>query len=192
MKRIIAIEGPNGAGKTTLWNYISSHYDNVSCIKPLYGPFAEAKDLKGYMIDSGSALGNVFYFMSSAIEQQSNLGEGEVFLLDRSIWSTLASAYSKDKAIADKLFSILEIVSENILLPTETVLLNADYNTCRTRIGKKDISESKYDKDSEQQFNDKMFFYQLLQEHGYPIRVIDTINKSEKEVQQEFDALKLL
>ena len=187
---IVAIEGPNGVGKTSLMEAYAKLNPDVLCQLCVPGIYMNNHDVKAYMLFEASALGSAFYFLSGLIEGKvlNEKSQYSKILIDRSIWSTFAAAYSKDETSIIPLFKVLEEIQSYIHLPDKTFVLHASYETCTKRIGKK-LAGNNFDKDDIIQFNKKISFYNLLKQRGNDITFIDTDNKTKEEVLISFSNL---
>ncbi len=184
---IVALEGPNGVGKTTLVNNYAKLHSDVLCRLSVPNIYYDCHDMKSYMLFDASALGSAFYFLSGLIEarkEDDNASYSNI-IIDRSIWSTFAAAYSKDKNILPPLFEILASIKDYIHLPDMTIVLIASHETCKKRIGLKTHGQE-FDKDNIEQFNRKTEFYYILEQRGYNIKFIDTDRMNKDEVMSNF------
>jgi len=151
---IVAIEGANGAGKSTLCRHLSNHFN--TSIKFGVPDLFLKKELKEKMIIDANWYSSSLFFISGAIEQIKEFrnSNDNIIIFDRSIWSTL-SVQTSDKP--KNLKSLVDITFnlENISIePDITIVLRADYETCRNRISKKSTDEQKLD----EQVNRKEFY----------------------------------
>jgi thymidylate kinase len=187
---IVALEGPNGAGKTTLMRGYAALHPDILCRLCVPDIYMDCHDMKSYMLFEASALGSAFYFLSGLFEakrEDEKAGNSKI-LIDRSIWSTFATAYAKDEDSIKPLFKVLNAIQDYIHLPDETVVLRASYETCTQRSGKKSAGKE-FDKDTLKQFNKKMEFYTILKQQGYQVSFIETDNRDKNEVLSVFSDL---
>jgi len=142
---IVAIEGANGAGKSTLCKSLANHF-NTSIKFGVPNIFLQ-KDLKEKMIIDAHWYSSSLFFISGAIEQVKEFrnNKDKVIISDRSIWSTLSVQTSENpkrlKSLIDISFNLESIDIE----PDITIILRADYETCRQRISYKSKDEQKLD-----------------------------------------------
>ena len=142
---IVAIEGANGAGKSTLCKSLANHF-NTSIKFGVPNIFLQ-KDLKEKMIIDAHWYSSSLFFISGAIEQVKEFrnNKDKVIISDRSIWSTLSVQTSENpkrlKSLIDISFNLESIDVE----PDITIILRADYETCRQRISYKSKDEQKLD-----------------------------------------------
>ena len=190
--KIITIEGPNGAGKTTLTNAYSKLHPDVLCRLCVPDIYMDCHDMKSYMLFKASALGSAFYFISGLIELKHQLNSTNYtkILLDRSIWSTFAAAYSKDESSIIPLFGVLNEIKDYINLPDKSVVLRASYESCLKRIVQKQNGKE-FDKDNIYSFNKKNEFYDILKDRGYDVFFIDTDMMDKNDVLSAFSKLEL-
>ena len=186
---VIAVEGCNGTGKTTLCNEYSIRHPEIEyslCVPDIY---QTEKNMKHYMLFQSSALCSALYYLAGAIEIRKlhNPSINKV-LFDRSLWSTFAAAYVKDESIMSDLFNCLKSLRNYLLFPNKVIVLEASYETAIFRISNKSTG-AEFDKDKLDEYNKKAFFYHLLKDAGYNVSFIDTENKTETEVYNEFVAL---
>lgn len=183
---VFSIEGCNGAGKTTLMNrYMNDHLDTECrlCVPEIY---QTAKEMKHFMLFESSQLCSALYYLGGAVEvfHNHNANYSKV-LFDRSIWSTFAAAYAKDKSIMPVLFNCLMAIKNQVFLPNLIIVLDATFETCKSRSSKKS-NGGEFDKDECDAFSKKREFYNLLKEAGYPVFFIDVNERSAEEVYKEF------
>lgn len=187
--KILAIEGCNGAGKTTLLNTYGKHHVDTECKLCVPEIFQTAKDMKHFMLYDATTLCSALYYLGGAVEvKKRHDTKYKKVLLDRSVWSTFAAAYTKDESILPELFACLKAIRHHVFIPDHIVVLDATYETCKNHIAKKHEG-AEFDKDSYSQFAKKNHFYRMLQEAGYPMTFIDVNNFSEKEVYQQFETI---
>lgn len=183
---VFSIEGCNGAGKTTLLNrYMREHLDTECqlCVPDIY---QTCKDMKKYMLLESSQLCSALYYLGGIVEvfHKHNTEYSKV-LFDRSVWSTFAAAYAKDKSIIPILFNCLSAINEQVFLPNLIIVLDASFETCKSRSSRKS-NGGEFDKDDKDAFYNKREFYSLLKEAGYPVLFIDVNEKNANEVYTEF------
>jgi len=142
---IIAIEGANGAGKSTLCRHLSNYFN--TSIKYGVPDLFLKKELKEKMIIDANWYSSSLFFISGAIEQIKEFRNSDenIIIFDRSIWSTLSVQASDNpknlKPLVDIVFNLEDINIE----PDFTIILRANYETCRDRISKKSTDEQNLD-----------------------------------------------
>jgi thymidylate kinase len=135
--RVIAVEGPNAAGKTTLCQKFASRLGAPVCLGTDAAWFAEP--FKTRMIRDADWYASALFFLSGCFEQMRVLrqrGEPRI-LMDRSIWSTLAVHAATDPRRLDALAAILRPIADCVEIPARTLVLEASFATCQTRMANK-------------------------------------------------------
>lgn len=134
---IIAIEGPNATGKSTLCRALAARLQAPVCLGTDSAWAAEP--LKTRMIRDADWPASALFFLSGCLEQMRLLRNRPepLILMDRSIWSTLAvhAATSADRL--PLLLNVLSPLAKWIQSPTNTLVLDASFETCQQRIAKK-------------------------------------------------------
>jgi len=161
---IVAIEGANGSGKSTLCKILSKHFK--SKIRFGVPDLFLTKELKEKMIIDANWYSSSLFFISGAIEQikEFRKSNDKIIISDRSLWSTLSVQTSQNpkriKALIDVAYNIEEIDIE----PDITIILRADYKTCRDRIKQKSKDEQRLDSlvDSAKFYQKEEQFYNWL------------------------------
>ena len=178
---IVAIEGANGAGKSTLCKALANHF-NTSIKFGIPDIFLQ-KDLKEKMIIDAHWYSSSLFFISGAIEQikEFRKNKNKIIISDRSIWSTLSVQTSENpkrlKSLIDISFNLESIDVE----PDITIILRADYETCRQRISYKSKDEQKLDElvNSKEFYQKENQFYNWLTFQRNNIINIDVNNITE-------------
>ena len=183
---VFSIEGCNGAGKTTLLKrYMKDHTDTECrlCVPDVY---QTAKEMKHFMLFESSQLCSALYYLAGAVEVfNSHDTKYSRILFDRSIWSTFAAAYAKDKTTIPILLNCLDAIKQQVFLPNLIIVLDISFETAKVRSSQKSFGRE-FDKDEFDVFSRKRNFYYLLKDAGYPILFIDVNDKNEEEVYSEF------
>ncbi len=182
-KTVYALEGLNGVGKSTVINSITSDYDDIRTIYSVPDVMLSSSEIKHFVLENEEPLLGAFFYLSgimAAAGQIKDMDEKTV-VMDRSLWSTLAAAYSKDETTLPVLAGTLELVKDKVRFPDKIIVLRASFESCLERIGKK-LSGQEFDKDTEEIFYKKYRFYDILKESGYPVVFVDTDGKSAGEV----------
>jgi thymidylate kinase len=130
---IVALEGPNGAGKTTLARALPfPHFlgtDDAWFTEPF----------KVRMIREAEWFASAMFFLSGCFEQMRVLEsrQDKLVVMDRSLWSTLAVHGADSPERLDLLLAMLRPVAAQIRVPHLTLVLEASFTTCQSRIAKK-------------------------------------------------------
>lgn len=134
---VVALEGPNGAGKTTLCPLLARRLAAPVCLGTDAAWFSDA--FKTRMIRDADWFASAMFFLSGCCEQMRVLrGRPDpLVIMDRSLWSTLAvhGAGSPERLAA--LLALLQPVAAQIPVPDLTLVLEADFATCQSRIARK-------------------------------------------------------
>jgi thymidylate kinase len=134
---VIALEGPNGAGKTTLCQGLAS---------ALGVPFALGTDpawfttnLKARMIRDADWHSSAMFFLSGCFEQMRLLRRRPqpMVIMDRSLWSTLAVHAAESTERLAAILDMLRPIAPLVHPPRLTLVLEASFSTCQTRIARK-------------------------------------------------------
>lgn len=187
---IVAIEGANGAGKSTLCRYLCDYFN--TSIKFGVPDLFLKKELKEKMIIDANWYSSSLFFISGAIEQVREFRNSDenIIIFDRSIWSTLSVQACENpknlKPLVDIVFNLKNINIE----PDITIILRANYETCRDRISKKSTDEQKLDElvnrkefyQKEDQFYDWLTF-QRENIINIDVNRIDELSLSEKVIE---------
>jgi thymidylate kinase len=173
---LVAIEGPNGAGKTRLCALLGQ----VLGAATFRGvPTAwEDSARKLYMIRDADWLASAMYFLSGVIESSRQAVQcgGELQVMDRSLWSTLAVHYAQDPVRLETLLPLFQLAADRLTIPDLTIVLEADAETCRQRIARKPGAEQELDAASP---SDEAFclrereFYHWLSDQGPKVAFLD-------------------
>jgi thymidylate kinase len=130
---IVALEGPNGAGKTTLARALQFPH----CLGTDDAWFTEP--FKVRMIREAEWFASAMFFLSGCFEQMRALRirQEKLIVMDRSLWSTLAVHGAASAERLELLLAMLRPVAAQIRVPHLTIVLEASFTTCQSRIGKK-------------------------------------------------------
>jgi len=130
---IVALEGPNGAGKTTLARALQFPH----CLGTDDAWFTEP--FKVRMIRDAEWFASAMFFLSGCFEQMRMLRShrDKLVVMDRSLWSTLAVHGAESAERLELLLAMLRPVACQIRVPHLTLVLEASFTTCQTRIAKK-------------------------------------------------------
>ncbi len=135
--RVVALEGPNGAGKTTLCRLLASKLQMDSCLGTDQAWVSEP--FKTRMIRDADWYASALFFFSGCFEQMRVLrGRPDpIVLMDRSLWSTLAVHAAASLERLDALLRVLLPIAECVQVPDLTIVLDASFETCQSRIAQK-------------------------------------------------------
>ena len=135
---IIALEGPNGAGKTTLCARLAASLCAPSCLGTESAWFSQA--FKTRMIRDAEWFASAMFFLSGCFEQVRGLCSSGVplVIMDRSLWSTLAVHAAERIQRLEAILTMLRPIAAEIRVPDLTLVLEASFATCQTRISQKE------------------------------------------------------
>jgi thymidylate kinase len=134
---VVAIEGPNGAGKTTLCGLLSGNLAARSCLGTDDAWFSDS--FKTRMIRDAEWFASAMFFLSGCFERMRDLRSwpDPLVIMDRSVWSTLAVHGAESSERLATLLAMLAPVAAQIHVPDLTLVLQADFETCQSRIARK-------------------------------------------------------
>jgi len=134
---VVAIEGPNGAGKTTLSWELSRRLGVPWCLGTDEAWFAEP--LKVRMIRDADWFASAMFFLSGCFEQMRLLQQrtDRLMIMDRCLWSTLAVHSAEEVKRLEALLAMLRPIANQIRVPHLTLVLEASFTTCQSRIANK-------------------------------------------------------
>jgi thymidylate kinase len=130
---IVALEGPNGAGKTTLARTLPFPH----CLGTDDAWFTEPFRVR--MIRDAAWFASAMFFLSGCFEQMrvQRSRQDKLVVMDRSLWSTLAVHGAESAERLELLLAMLHPVAGQIRVPHLTLVLEASFTTCQSRIAKK-------------------------------------------------------
>ena len=188
MNKIFAFEGHNGVGKSSVAKQVAI---NIKA-KYLYGVDEEIliSGLKEKFIKKASWYSSALFFLSGSMETKRKIDneyKENVFILDRSFWSTLAVHWDRSESDKKQLESIVNYGKQFLPIPNIIFILTADYEECSKRINmKKNYSEKDLDSvvDKAYYLKEKYFYNWLLKKNNEDTKIIqiDTTTKSEEDV----------
>jgi thymidylate kinase len=134
---VVALEGANGAGKTTLSRLLSRSLAAPVCLGTDAAWFSDS--FKTRMIRDAEWFASAMFFLSGCFEQMRVLrGRADpLVIMDRSLWSTLAVHGAHSPERLEALLAMLRPVAARIHIPDLTLVLEADFETCQSRIANK-------------------------------------------------------
>lgn len=183
---VFSIEGSNGAGKTTLMNKYKELHGDTECILCVPEIFQTSKEMKRFMLFESSPLCGALYYLAGSVEMFHKYdGKHGKILFDRSIWSTFATAYSKNDSILPELFDCLQAIKHHVFLPNLIIVLDVSFETAKKRSEQKTVG-GEFDKDEFEQFQKKKEFFIHLSKAGYDVIFLDTNQHSIDEVYKQF------
>lgn len=135
--RVIAFEGPNGAGKTTLCRSLASTLNVPYCLGTDEAWFGDS--FKTRMIRDAEWHASAMFFLSGCFEQMRLLRSrpAPMVVMDRCLWSTLAVHAAESTKRLQALLAMLRPVSAEVRVPDLTIVLEASFATCQSRIARK-------------------------------------------------------
>jgi thymidylate kinase len=133
----IAVEGPNGAGKTTLCHALCQKLKVPYCLGTDEAWFTEK--FKARMIRDADWYASAMFFLSGCFEQMRLIARRSepVVIMDRCLWSTLAVHAAESIERLQALLAMLAPIASEIRIPQLTVILQASFQTCQSRIARK-------------------------------------------------------
>jgi thymidylate kinase len=134
---VVALEGANGAGKTTLCRLLSRKLAAPACLGTDEAWFSDS--FKTRMIRDAEWFASAMFFLSGCFEQMRVLrGDPKpLVIMDRSLWSTLAVHGAGSPERLEALLAMLRPVAAQIHVPDFTLVLEASFETCQSRIARK-------------------------------------------------------
>ncbi|HUD48477.1 MAG TPA: deoxynucleoside kinase [Candidatus Baltobacteraceae bacterium] len=134
---VVALEGANGAGKTTLCSLLSDSLAAPACLGTDEAWFSDS--FKTRMIRDAEWFASAMFFLSGCFEQMRILRgwPNPLIIMDRSIWSTLAVHGAESSERLEALLAMLRPVAAQIHVPDLTLVLEASFDTCQSRIARK-------------------------------------------------------
>lgn len=188
MKMIFAFEGHNGVGKTTIAKQVSKKLN----AKYLYGVDEEVLigGLKEKFIKDANWYSSALFFLAGSMETQRKIKEiykDNIFILDRSFWSTLAVCWDKSEEDINKIINIIEDGKKYLPIPNIIFILTAEYEECNRRINmKKNYIDKSLDAIVDKNYYIKeRKFYKWLEERDDMFTktiCIDVTDKSKQEI----------
>jgi thymidylate kinase len=134
---VVALEGANGAGKTTLCRLLSHSLAAPACLGTDEAWFSNS--FKTRMIRDAEWFASAMFFLSGCFEQM-RVWRGRpnpLVIMDRSLWSTLAVHGAESPERLEALLAMLRPVAARIHVPDFTLVLEAGFETCQSRIARK-------------------------------------------------------
>lgn len=188
---VVALEGPNGAGKTTLCRLLSSNLGVDWCLGTDKAWFSE--EFKTRMIRDADWYASALFFLSGCFEQMRLLRgrRDPLILMDRSLWSTLAVHAAQRLERLDALLRMLLPIAEGIQVPDLTIVLDASFATCQSRIAEKSGSARALDElTASSAFHDReREFYRWLGAQTSSLVFLDVDRRSPGQVAEAAAAL---
>jgi thymidylate kinase len=143
--RVVAVEGPNGAGKSTLCRSLGAALGVPARLGTDPAWFAEP--FKTRMIRDSEWFVSAMFFLSGCLEQMRLLrgAPDGMVLLDRSMWSTLAVHAAHSAERLEVVLAMLRPVADQVPVPDLTLVLEASFDTCQSRIARKTPADQALD-----------------------------------------------
>jgi len=134
---VISLEGAKGVGKTTLCALLSRRLGARSCLGTDKAWFSDS--FKTRMIRDAEWFSSAMFFLSGCFEQMRALrgSPGPLVIMDRSLWSTLAVHGAENAGRLKALLAMLHPVAVQIEVPDLTLVLEASFEVCQSRIARK-------------------------------------------------------
>ncbi len=134
---VVALEGANGAGKTTLCHLLARRLEAHACFGTDDAWLSDAFKIR--MIRDAEWFVSAMFFFSGCFEQMRVLRDRPepLVIMDRSLWSTLAVHGAESTKRLETLLAIMQPVADQIQVPDLTLVLEADFETCQSRIARK-------------------------------------------------------
>jgi thymidylate kinase len=134
---VVALEGPNGAGKTTLSRLLAKHFAAPACMGTDAAWLSDAFRIR--MIRDAEWYVSALFFWSGCFEQMRVWRDrpNPLVIMDRSLWSTLAVHAAGRTERLEALLAMLRPIAAQIQVPDLTLVLEANYETCQSRIANK-------------------------------------------------------
>jgi thymidylate kinase len=191
----VTVEGLNGVGKSTVVEHYMAEHPDVTCFYPAHPAYLADTAMKKHALFEATPVASALYYLAALADQlrelEANGGlAGRKFLSDRSVWSTLAAAYAKEPACLDALSNVVAAINDQLLVPQKTIVLKADFETCRSRIESRGKGVE-WDRDTLLAFGRKYRFYDLLAAAGHDVTFVDASGTPDQ-VYAEIEALQLL
>jgi len=182
--RYVTVEGLNGVGKSTVVNRYMAEHPDVTCFYPAHPAYLADTAMKEHALFDATPVASALYYLAALADQRRTLESGgglagRKFLSDRSVWSTLAAAYSKDPAILPQLLDAVAPLQGSLLIPQRVVVLKADFETCRSRIESRGKG-AKWDRDTRLVFDRKYEFYDMLADGGHDLEFVDARGEADE------------
>lgn len=134
---VVALEGANGAGKTTVCRLLSDSLSAPVCLGTDEAWFSDP--FKTRMIRDAEWFSSAMFFLSGCFEQMRVLRQrpDTLVIMDRSLWSTLAVHGAESAERLEWLLAMLRPLATWIEVPDLTLVLEASFETCQSRIAQK-------------------------------------------------------
>jgi len=134
---VVALEGANGAGKSTLCHRLANSLGAHACLGTAAAWLSEPFKIR--MIRDAEWFTSAMFFLSGCLEQMRDLRgcPQRLVIMDRSLWSTLAVHAAEAPERLEILLAMLRPVAPHIQVPDLTLVLDANFETCQSRIARK-------------------------------------------------------
>lgn len=188
---VVAIEGPNGAGKTTLCHALGQKLNAPCCLGTDEAWFTEMFKLR--MIRDADWYASAMFFLSGCFEQMRLIGQRSepLIIMDRCLWSTLAVHAAESIERLEALLAMLEPIASQIQIPQLTVILEATFQTCQSRIATKPAAARALDElTARTEFHAReQVFYRWLMEQEPELELVDVNEVGPEEIANKVVAI---
>jgi thymidylate kinase len=188
---VVAIEGPNGAGKTTLCHALSERLNAPCCLGTDEAWFTE--NFKVRMIRDADWYASAMFFLSGCFEQMRLISDRSepLVIMDRCLWSTLAVHAAESIERLKALLAMLKPIASEIQIPQFTVILEATFQTCQSRIARKPAAARALDElTARTEFHAReQVFYRWLMEQEPEVELVDVNEVGPEEVANKVQAI---
>ncbi|MGA2748123.1 MAG: AAA family ATPase [Verrucomicrobiota bacterium] len=188
---VVALEGPNGAGKTTLCRALAGFLRVPHFLGTDAAWFSD--DFKSRMIRDADWFASAMFFFSGCFEQMRLLRARPepLVIMDRSLWSTLAVHGAHSVQRLQALLAMLRPVAAQIHVPDFTLVLDASFAACQSRIRGKAAPDRALDQlTATAAFHAReQAFYRWLGHHRPELVFLDADQAGPREVAQKGLAL---
>lgn len=187
---IIAFEGHNGVGKSTVAKLVASKIN----AKYMYGVDRDSLEngLKEKFIMNAYWYSSALHFLAGCMETKrkiENEYKEDLFVLDRSFWSTLAVQWNRKEEDKKRILNIIRDGAEFLPIPNYIFILTAEYETCNNRIlSKNNNNEIALDSVvNEEYYNKEINFYNWLKNNKHITSSIITVYTDNKSINEIVD-----
>lgn len=134
---VAALEGPNGSGKSTLCRLLSRSLNAPAVLGTDEAWFSDF--FRTRMIHDAEWFSSAMFFLSGCFEQMRVLRQRSdpLIVMDRSLWSTLAVHGASSAENLQALLAMLQPIAGQIQVPDLTIVVEATFDTCKSRIARK-------------------------------------------------------